>query len=102
MLKEGSILSINDPKVDEKVINKIFNDENKNIYFCKNIYDSVKDADAVLILTDWDQYKQLDFHRLSKLMRKPAWVFDTRAVIDISEVRKTDLNFWKLGYGVSQ
>ena len=35
-------------------------------------------------------------------MRKPAWVFDTRAVIDISEVRKTDLNFWKLGYGVSQ
>ena len=102
LLKEGSILSINDPKVDEKVINKIFNDENKNIYFCKNIYDSVKDADAVLILTDWDQYKQLDFHRLSKLMRKPAWVFDTRAVIDISEVRKTDLNFWKLGYGVSQ
>ena len=101
LLKEGSLLSINDPKVDKKVIEKIFKNENKNICFCKNIYDSAKDADAVLILTDWDEYKEIDFNELSKIMRKPAWVFDTRAVVDINKIRSTDLNFWKLGYGAT-
>ena len=42
---------------------------------------TVAGADAVLILTEWQQYRQLNWQALAALMRKPAWVFDARAVL---------------------
>ena len=53
----------------------------------------------MVILTDWDEYKMLDFEAFSEVMRKPAWIFDTRSVIDISQISKTDLQYWKIGFG---
>ena len=57
--------------------------------------------DSVLILTDWDEYKEIDFNELSKIMSKPAWFFYTRAFMDINKIKSTDLNIWTLGYGLS-
>jgi len=100
LLNEGAILSIHDPKVEKENILKNINQSNhENIIIENNIDKAVIDADAVLILTDWEQYKNLDFELFSNIMRKPAWVFDTRSVININNIKKTDLNFWKIGYG---
>ncbi len=100
LLNEGAILSIHDPKVEKENILKNINQSNhENIIIENNIDKAVIDADAVLILTDWEEYKNLDFELFSNIMRKPAWVFDTRSVININNIKKTDLNFWKIGYG---
>jgi len=105
LLKEGAILNIHDPKVDHRLIKKnldAFNSSSNsgnNIYTCKTVDEAVLKADAILILTDWDEYKSLNFRELSKLMRKPAWVFDTRGVLDIQNLDDNDLNLWKLGIG---
>tara|TARA_Y100000589_G_scaffold329778_1_gene377416 strand:- start:2292 stop:3680 length:1389 start_codon:yes stop_codon:yes gene_type:complete len=100
LLNEGAILSIHDPKVEKENILKNINQSNhENIIIENNIDKAVIDADAVLILTDWEEYKNLDFKLFSNIMRKPAWVFDTRSVININNIKKTDLNFWKIGYG---
>ena len=38
--------------------------------FSDNIYESAKDTDAILILTEWDEYKNIDWQIISKEMRK--------------------------------
>ena len=104
LVKEGAILSIHDPKVDPDLIIRNLNETNdeilKNkILIAKKIDDAVIDSDAVVILTDWEEYKMLDFEAFSKVMRKPAWIFDTRSVVNINLINKTDLHYWKIGFG---
>ena len=38
-------------------------------------------ADAVVILTEWDEYSKINWKEVSKKMRKPGWVFDSRSII---------------------
>ena len=64
-----------------------------------SIYESFEGADAVVILTEWEEYKNLDWKKISLKMRKPAWVFDTRLIINKQKVILSGLNFWGLGDG---
>ena len=50
-------------------------------------YEAAKDADAVLLMTDWKAYPQLDWRRIYDSMRKPALVFDTRNCLDAAGLR---------------
>ncbi len=103
LLNEGAIISIHDPKVDKQTImvNLEVNNHD-NIYVEDDIDTAVLNSDAILILTDWDEYKNLNYEHFSKLMRKPAWVFDTRSVVNIEKIKNTDLKLWKIGYGISE
>ena len=60
----------------------------KGIEYEANEYRAAKDADAILLMTDWKQYPQLDWAKLYKSMRKPALVFDTRNCLDADALRK--------------
>ena len=42
-------------------------------------------------------YKNLDWERLSKLMRSPAWVFDTRSISNLDEAKSYGINIWRIG-----
>jgi len=64
-----------------------------------SIPDALKNVDAVLILTAWEEFYGLDWMSLASLMRSPAWVFDTRSVVNRKEIENTGLNLWKLGEG---
>jgi UDPglucose 6-dehydrogenase len=56
-------------------------------------------ADAVLVLTEWQDYRNLNWLALADRMRKPAWVFDARAVADPEQVRAAGLTLWRVGDG---
>ena len=104
LLKEGAFLVINDPKVTEEEVNKsLFNGQielsNKNVFFEKNISKAANKADAIIILTDWDDYKNIDWDQIYQKMRKPAWIFDTRHVISPKIIKESKLNVWQLGNG---
>ena len=103
MLEEGAYLSIYDPKVSIERINEDFDnysfDNQGKWKKVSSIPDALKNADAVLIITDWAEFFGLDWNYLSTLMRSPAWIFDTRSVVNRNEIEKTDLNLWKLGEG---
>ena len=47
----------------------------------------------------WRQYRELNLHELAKRVRKPAWVFDVRAVTDPVHVRAAGLTYWRVGDG---
>ena len=65
-----------------------------------SIPEALDNADAVLILTAWDEFFGLDWNYLASLMRSPAWVFDTRSVVNRKEIESSGLNLWKLGEGI--
>jgi UDPglucose 6-dehydrogenase len=56
-------------------------------------------ADAVLILTEWNAYCDLDWSAIHGVMRRPAWLFDARAVADPVAARSAGLNVWRVGEG---
>ena len=60
------------------------------------------EADAVLILTGWEEYKQINWNNVAKVMRKPSWVFDSRSIVDSEKVIKAKLNLWRVGDGSIQ
>ena len=117
LLEEGAILSIHDPKVDSDQIAKDLkmkekksfkrdklikeNTQEGNWYFSDEIYESINNADAVLVLTEWVDYTNINWDKVSKIMRKPSWIFDTRSIIEPGKVIKTGLNFWRLGDGLN-
>ena len=110
LINEGAHLKIHDPQVKSKEISsgfKTFFNESKKIdkspdfdnswdYFQDPII-AATNADAIVIITEWQNYKLLDWQDIEKVMRSPGWIFDTRLIINDEDIRKTNLNLWKLG-----
>ena len=70
-----------------------------NWSFINNVYDGFKNSDAILILTEWEEYSQINWEEAASLMRKPAWVFDARSIINFESIKKENFNFWRIGDG---
>ena len=60
---------------------------------------AVEGADALLILTEWRQYRDLNWGNLVARMRKPARVFDAKAVTQPEQVQAAGLRLWRVGDG---
>jgi len=73
----------------------------KGIVWETNPYKAAKEADAILVMTDWAEYKSLDWAKLYKGMRKPALVFDTRNCLDHAALRKIGFNVLAIGRGAN-
>ena len=104
LLEEGAFLNIYDPKVSSAQISKDLNFSknqmlNHNWLFSNSLDDAFMNVDAALILTEWNEFQSLEWSNLSKLMRKPAWVFDTRSIVNIKEAQKYGMKVWQVGYG---
>ena len=50
-------------------------------------------------MTEWSDYLEIDWEKVSKIMRQPAWVFDTRGIISEHSLKGKNLNFWQVGRG---
>ena len=74
-------------------------DQDGKVFVCDNVLEAIKGADAVLILTEWEEFKYLDWNKIYSQMRKPAWIFDARSIVNANLIKKTDLNFWRIGDG---
>ena len=106
LLEEGAHLSIYDPKVENlKIIDDLQNDLNKiqvnqgygSWEITSSVLDAANGSDAIILLTEWNEFLNIAWKKIIILMRKPAWVFDTRSCIDYKSARKAGLNVWKIG-----
>ena len=55
-----------------------------------------------LILTEWIEYSNIDWERVSKMMRKPAWVFDARSISNSDKVKDANISFWRVEMAPNQ
>tara|TARA_A100001388_G_scaffold219895_1_gene170585 strand:- start:375 stop:1724 length:1350 start_codon:yes stop_codon:yes gene_type:complete len=106
LLENGANIYIHDPQVSENQIALILDDQNRKIdknigewKFTRDLKIACKGADALVLLTEWEEYLKLDWSELSDLMRKPSWLFDTRGIVDESLFIGLTLNLWKVGKG---
>jgi len=105
LIDEGAILSIYDPKVDNNQIEKDLNlsinetsSREKMLWSRANsIQSAVEDCHAVIILTEWEEFKNISWTKLIKKMKRPAWIFDTRSVVDVLKAEQAGFNIWQIG-----
>ena len=74
-------------------------DNNLNWIFTKNLEGIFDNADAILVLTEWGIYKEINWKSVNKVLRNPSWLFDTRRIIDPDIVNDCEFNFWQVGRG---
>lgn len=100
LLAEQARVVVYDPKVpaDEiraDVLGKGRDDPRLTI--AKSAYEAAKDAHALAIVTEWDEFKQLDYAKIYAGMCQPASVFDGRNILDLPKL--TALGFRAYGIG---
>ncbi len=111
LLLEKALICIHDPKVkpsqienilgrrfeNPKVSNNKKNLNNGILTYAKDIDSCLIDADAAIVMTEWEEYKDLKLKFYETKMNKPAWVFDTRYILKEKDFENSDLNFWQIG-----
>jgi UDPglucose 6-dehydrogenase len=105
LLSEQADIAVYDPKVKKEAIYRDLDylgsrdseANRQNVAVYNDAYDACKDAHAVAILTEWDEFKMYDWQRIYDNMKKPAFVFDGRKVLNGDELRKIGFVFQEIG-----
>jgi UDPglucose 6-dehydrogenase len=72
-----------------------------DVEFADDPYGVVENADALVIVTEWDQFRALDFNRMRLLMRRPALV-DLRNIYDPQTLRSLGFQYSSIGRPATQ
>jgi UDPglucose 6-dehydrogenase len=103
LLDEGAILQIVDPKVSARQIaldlGRPAGEGEGSWQQVSTVQQAAAGADALLLLTEWQQFAQIDWPAVAALMRQPAWLFDARAKAVASAARAAGLQVWVVGEG---
>jgi UDPglucose 6-dehydrogenase len=101
LLAEHARISVYDPKVDPPDITREFPGRDgatdTRLTVALNAYEACDQAHAVVLLTEWDEFKELDFARIYGSMPKPAFIFDGRNILDLAQLRA--IGFQAFGIG---
>jgi UDPglucose 6-dehydrogenase len=89
--REGAKIRAYDPKA-MGVARKIF----KKIEYGKDPYDVAKGSDALLIITEWNQFRNLDLKRLQKIMKSPVFL-DFRNIYEPAKMREMGFKYFAVG-----
>ena len=63
----------------------------------KSAYEAAQGASAIAVITEWDEFKTLDWQKIYDSMQKPAFVFDGRLVLDVAKLRKIGFVVYSIG-----
>ena len=91
LVRKGAIVRAYDP-VAMGVAQRVL----PPITYCKDPYEVVTEADAVLLITEWNEFKQVDFNRVKSLMNNPV-LFDGRNLYDPQEITERGFVYRSVG-----
>ena len=100
LLEENATVVVYDPKVPAEEIRRDVlgaGVENPNLIVAKNAEEAAHGAHALAVLTEWDQFKTLDFAKIYAGMHKPAFVFDGRNILPRAEMTKLGFRVFAIG-----
>ena len=111
LMQEGAFISIHDPKADKESIKKEFEmiknlsiaDENnfkegENWEKCSSLVDTISNSASIIILTDWEEYKNIEWDNYENVSTSNSWIFDARILLNKKIFEKSKFNYWGLGY----
>lgn len=91
ILEDGGLVQAHDPKAMDNFA-KVYPD----IMYCHTAYDAVKNADAVMIVTEWNEYRGLDLDKIKESMRGDILI-DTRNLLDPDAVKSAGFKYEGVG-----
>lgn len=105
LLNEQANIAVYDPKVSESAI---YNDldylnsrnleaNRAGLEVVTDAYEACKDAHAIAVLTEWDEFKDYNWQKIYDNMKKPAFVFDGRNILDGAKLFKIGFIFQGIG-----
>jgi UDPglucose 6-dehydrogenase len=100
LLEENATVVVYDPKVPADEIRRDVlgaGVENPRLIVAESAEDAAHDAHALAVLTEWDQFKTLDFPKIYAGMHKPAFVFDGRNILPRAEMQKIGFHVFAIG-----
>jgi UDPglucose 6-dehydrogenase len=98
LLKEGARVRAYDPVANEEAARLYA--ERSEVVLCKNAYDAAAGADALAIVTEWQEFRSPDFDRLKEIL-KAAVIFDGRNLYDPAMVGRFGFTYYAIGRGKS-
>ena len=106
LLMEGANIALYDPRVSEETI---FNDLryvgisqeviDAQVTICQSCEEAAHQAHGVTVLTEWDEFKEVDFALVQENMFKPAFLFDGRNILDHSKLEDMGFEVYSIGKG---
>lgn len=95
LLNEGARIKAYDPAAMENA-KKIL----PHITYCSSAYEAAENADALVIITDWREFRLLNMERIKELMRRPV-IFDGRNIYDPEKKKRLGFEYYSIGRGNS-
>jgi UDPglucose 6-dehydrogenase len=92
LLAGGARVRAYDPKAEEQA-RRIFGER---ILLCARAYEAVTGADALVVVTEWSEFREPDFAKVRELMRQPA-IFDGRNIYDPRVLREMGFHYEGIG-----
>jgi len=88
--KNGAKINYFDPSGIKKDFSKL-----RNVSFCKNVRETCKNADLIIIHTEWDEFKAIDFKKISK--NKKIKIYDMRNLYSPAKMNNLGLSYYSIG-----
>jgi UDPglucose 6-dehydrogenase len=92
LLEAGAKVTAHDPVAIEEAKRRL----DKKVHFAETSYEALKDADALVIVTDWNEYRHPDFERIRNALRQPI-VVDGRNLYDPVRMAKLGFTYHSIG-----
>ncbi|MCC1483490.1 UDP-glucose 6-dehydrogenase [Winogradskyella immobilis] len=107
LLNERAYIEVYDPKVTEERIyadlehlNSRNPEENRELLKIRqNPYQASENSHAIAVLTEWDEFKTFDWQKIYDNMKKPAFIFDGRGILDTKTLEKIGFICYQIGSG---
>ena len=90
LIKKGAIVSYYDPTGEKKEFENL-----SNCNFYMNINDVVKKADLIILHTEWDEFKSLNFNSLIK--KRKTSLYDLRNLLNTEDIKAKNLEYFSIG-----
>ena len=95
LVKRGAHIKAYDPKAIPEAKDQYLKDV-KNISYVNSKYDALKESDALVLLTEWKEFRSPDFSRIKLLLKNPI-IFDGRNQYNTSDLKEIGIKYYQIG-----
>ena len=95
LVKRGAHIKAYDPKAIPEAKNQYLKDV-KNISYVDSKYDALKESDALVLLTEWKEFRSPDFSRIKLLLKNPI-IFDGRNQYNTNDLKEIGIKYYQIG-----
>ncbi|MEW5734313.1 MAG: nucleotide sugar dehydrogenase [Thermodesulfobacteriota bacterium] len=96
LVAERAVVVVTDPKALENARADL-SDCDHALQYVEDPYEAARGADAIAVMTEWEVYRKLNYEKIFGAMRKPAFIFDGRNILDHEKLFKIGFNVIPIG-----